>query len=231
MNINNQKGFTLAEVIITLGIIGVVAAMTIPNLVASYQNNLWHDYCKKSYKILFDAFSQIKSDANGTLAYYFTSETDLITKLSGKISTSLICTPSTTVFEGNCWHNTGNWNLLNGNTYVAPTNYGLMSSSGILIGTMLHLSSCSWNGYGTPSGKGICASIWVDSNGFEKPNMLGKDIFYFWINEDGVIPIGLDGTTGTIATSCSTAAGFGSYAGWGCSRDYLLDKNYRTVYP
>ncbi len=30
-------GFTLAEVLITLGIIGVVAAMTIPNLVAHNQ--------------------------------------------------------------------------------------------------------------------------------------------------------------------------------------------------
>jgi len=32
-----KKGFTLAEVLITLGIIGVVAAMTIPTLVANYQ--------------------------------------------------------------------------------------------------------------------------------------------------------------------------------------------------
>lgn len=32
--------FTLAEVLVTLGIIGVVAAMTIPTLVNSYQKNL-----------------------------------------------------------------------------------------------------------------------------------------------------------------------------------------------
>ena len=30
-------GFTLAEVLITLGIIGVVAAMTIPTLIKTYQ--------------------------------------------------------------------------------------------------------------------------------------------------------------------------------------------------
>lgn len=39
-------GFTLAEVLITLGIIGVVAAITIPNLIANHQkkqlfHNLW----------------------------------------------------------------------------------------------------------------------------------------------------------------------------------------------
>lgn len=31
----NKKGFTLAEVLITLGIIGVVAAITIPTLIAN----------------------------------------------------------------------------------------------------------------------------------------------------------------------------------------------------
>ena len=35
------KGFTLAEVLITLAIIGVVAAMTIPTLVAEYNQKSW----------------------------------------------------------------------------------------------------------------------------------------------------------------------------------------------
>ena len=33
------RGFTLAEVLVTLGIIGVVAAMTIPMLIINYQND------------------------------------------------------------------------------------------------------------------------------------------------------------------------------------------------
>lgn len=32
-----KKAFTLAEVLITLGIVGVVAAITIPTLIAGYQ--------------------------------------------------------------------------------------------------------------------------------------------------------------------------------------------------
>ena len=35
-----KKAFTLAEVLITLGIIGVVAAMTLPGLVQNYQKKL-----------------------------------------------------------------------------------------------------------------------------------------------------------------------------------------------
>ena len=36
-----SKGFTLAEVLITLAIIGIVAALTIPTLVQNYQTKAW----------------------------------------------------------------------------------------------------------------------------------------------------------------------------------------------
>lgn len=36
----NRFGFTLAEVLITLGIIGVVAAMTIPVMISSYNKHI-----------------------------------------------------------------------------------------------------------------------------------------------------------------------------------------------
>jgi len=43
------KGFTLAEVLITLGIIGVVAAITIPGLVNHYQKKETANKLKKVY--------------------------------------------------------------------------------------------------------------------------------------------------------------------------------------
>lgn len=44
------RAFTLAEVLITLGIIGVVAAMTIPTLMAKIQENTYKSqYCMVNY--------------------------------------------------------------------------------------------------------------------------------------------------------------------------------------
>ena len=40
-------GFTLAEVLITLGIIGVVAALTLPSLVTNYQKQVTVNKLKK----------------------------------------------------------------------------------------------------------------------------------------------------------------------------------------
>ena len=49
------KGFTLAEVLITLGIIGVVAAMTMPTLINSTQGAQYKTAFKKSLTVLSQA--------------------------------------------------------------------------------------------------------------------------------------------------------------------------------
>ena len=50
-----KAGFTLAEVLITLGIIGVVAAMTIPNLIANTRSHQYRSTLKKSVSTLSQA--------------------------------------------------------------------------------------------------------------------------------------------------------------------------------
>ncbi len=56
-----KNGFTLAEVLITLGIIGVVAAMTIPTLIA----NTRADQLKSRYfQILFYNYPSVEINAS-----------------------------------------------------------------------------------------------------------------------------------------------------------------------
>lgn len=56
------QGFTLAEVLITLGIIGVVAAMTIPSLIADYRKDVTETRLKKFYSIMNQAILQSVND-------------------------------------------------------------------------------------------------------------------------------------------------------------------------
>lgn len=51
-----KKGFTLAEVLITLGIIGVVAALTLPVLTAKYQEKVLVTSYLRVYSILNNAY-------------------------------------------------------------------------------------------------------------------------------------------------------------------------------
>ena len=60
-----RAAFTLAEVLITLGIIGIVAAMTIPTLIANYKDKALESQFKKSYSL----FSQVLTGIQGDFGY------------------------------------------------------------------------------------------------------------------------------------------------------------------
>ena len=67
----NKKnfGFTLAEVLITLGIIGVVAAMTIPNLISNHRKNIVETRMAKFYSVINQAIRRSEAD-NGPVAHW-----------------------------------------------------------------------------------------------------------------------------------------------------------------
>lgn len=56
---NNKKGFTLAEVLTTLMVIGVVAALTIPSMMNSYKKHVTVVKLKKVYSQLSQAMKMI----------------------------------------------------------------------------------------------------------------------------------------------------------------------------
>ena len=60
--IKKPAAFTLAEVLITLAIIGVVAALTIPTVITNYQKKMYVTQLKKSYNNLTNAFRTIMAN-------------------------------------------------------------------------------------------------------------------------------------------------------------------------
>jgi len=59
-----KSGFTLAEILITLGIIGTVAAMTIPTLMMNYQKQVWESKLKKIFSIATNACERMLIEEN-----------------------------------------------------------------------------------------------------------------------------------------------------------------------
>ena len=70
----NKQGFTLAEVLITLGIIGVVAAMTLPTLIANYQKKVIATKLKQTYSILSNAIAKEQSLTGIPFSSYYALE-------------------------------------------------------------------------------------------------------------------------------------------------------------
>ena len=99
LKLSNNKcfGFTLAEVLITLGIIGVVAAITIPTLVANYKEKVFVVSAKKTYSGLTNAMNKWNEE-NGAIgdasAFWFSETTDegLTFQLAKYLNTAKVCT-------------------------------------------------------------------------------------------------------------------------------------------
>lgn len=84
----NKNAFTLAEVLITLGIIGVVAAMTIPTLIQNYNQRAWDTAASVFNRRLGEAlgFMNTQSSLVG-----FATTKDFVNELSRHIKITKIC--------------------------------------------------------------------------------------------------------------------------------------------
>ena len=71
LSLKKRVAFTLAEVLITLGIIGVVAAMTMPSLINKYQMKSYEVAFKKQYSVLQNAINYLVLDSNISACYIF----------------------------------------------------------------------------------------------------------------------------------------------------------------
>ena len=80
MSHKDEQAFTLAEVLITLGIIGIVAAMTMPSLIQSYKKQEATARLKKFSSIMSQAVIMSEME-NGEMAdWTYTAESDTVTQ-------------------------------------------------------------------------------------------------------------------------------------------------------
>ena len=56
LNVFNRAAFTLAEVIIVIGVVGLVAALTLPTLISNHKKNVYTNQLKKAYSRLINAY-------------------------------------------------------------------------------------------------------------------------------------------------------------------------------
>lgn len=168
-----EYGFTLAEVLITLGIIGVVAAMTIPNLMTAYKAHKYRAQFLKSYSILQQAFKQMEAD-------------DVSTDISSYPNNmGSFYNTFKVYFKGAHWcgyyRETSNvlpctgfltqkYKTLNGEKII-DTDYFTDGQIVLPDGTLILIDNPNWGDF---------VYLFVDLNGYgHPPNRLGYDLFAF----------------------------------------------------
>ncbi len=196
-----KKGFTLAEVLITLGIIGVVAAMTMPVLINKYQEIVTVTKVKKFYSLISQAL-QLSFIDNGYPENWDGTSGGIYEKIKPYLKTLDSCCEACTP-EISCDKikiQADSMTYLNGDKWSVEYNNKSYPKLILSDGTAMW-----FRGAGSPSrnncdndtstnnpeyGAGnVCGLFWIDTNGLDKaPNRLGKDIFSFYLSRNGLMP-------------------------------------------
>lgn len=221
-----KQGFTLAEVLITLGIIGVVAAMTIPTLIAKNKVRVTRTKVAHTYSILSQAYklayNEYDEPTNWELyPWSSTGSENFAKKLIPFMKVVTDCGTTTSSTKGStCWSDEKmkyvNGKNFNGNTWQVASYSGFYKLV-LIDGTALAFTSRSENCTAANGKSTYCGYILADIDGPKKgKNKLGDDVFQFYITEKGIFPQG-----GPDLLEDNNAIG----EGWGTTWWILNNKN------
>lgn len=181
------KGFTLAEVLITLGIIGIVAAMTIPTLMNKTNDAELKTAAKKAFSVANQAYLMAANENGGSLGLYKASmNTQALVKfnaLKSQLKVTNECAYNGHS-QGKCWPRAGvglkNYSVT-GDTMVSNDGSQFMNVSFATADGMYWFIYTYDDTTGTDD---IC----IDINGEKGPNDWGKDAFCFIMDENTIKP-------------------------------------------
>ena len=207
-NKQKRKGFTLAEVLITLGIIGVISAMTIPNLISNFRKKQIEVQAQVTYSTIQQAlrfasyddigYSEVADGSNQEMIDWFNNF------LGQHLKVEQFCVNKTP----GCWHqvyalNGSKWGEANG---TGSNILGFVTSKGARFIIDGYSAADIQNLFGVNMDTSGMVFIF-DANGATKPNTLGKDVFILVWTEKGLVPAGNDKTKDEVKQNCKTGNG------------------------
>ena len=193
-NKNSTKAFSLAEVLITLGIIGVVAALTLPTLINNYQKTQYVTTLQKGYTEFNQVLKEMSADAGCVndlqCSGLFDTGTDYTTLGDEFVKYVKVAKNCKTVANQGCWSATTNQNYdgssTTNNTFDLYGYYSFITADGMSVSISNYADNCTHGGTTWTTGElgymsQVCGYIYLDVNGPKKPNNWGRDVFQFWI--------------------------------------------------
>lgn len=222
--LRKKFGFTLAEVLITLGIIGIVAAMTIPNLMQKNQEKQTVAKLRAAQSILAQAIKAAEYE-NGTVdGWELKNDSASAIKIANYLKPTLKIAIDCGINDnnGHCVPNRM-YKQLNGNNHG---NYATSRRDCYKI-KLLNGTSVWWRGQAGKTETRLI-TFWVDVNGTKMPNMYGKDLFVLGYENGGIRPLGAPDTNAhsTAENSCKLTGN-----GWGCAFYVLQNGNMNYLHP
>ena len=219
-----KKGFTLAEVLVTLGIIGVVSAMTVPSLMQNHQRKTYVTQLHKVYNEFSQAAVQYQTDNNAVNL----KEAGLIDQASADkfIENYFKIVQKCEDTQTPCFAPFSEYKKLTGtglSSWVSPRSH-YTTAGGVAIGIKYR-----------PNGNVLC-EIFIDTNGAKGPNIVGRDLFPIFLYNNGIIddnefletsdaPMTKEARDRMFNTICNSSS-----SGWHGCFGKILNDNWEMTY-
>ena len=218
-----RTAFTLAEVLITLGIIGIVAALTLPTLTSRYQEKVFITRLEKTYSILVSAYKLAVEENGSSTGWGLSFDEDGATLLAEKMKPYLNVTKDCGIDKKQMCLPDRYYDYKGQFLNYAGTQANSAYVVALADGTVLQFRGQDSSHALFPDG-----FIYVDLNGKKRPNRYGVDVFGFDIYDDTLSPMGqLHSKRNTYGWSyCKSATEESILAyGWACTAWVLVNKN------
>ncbi len=226
-----KKGFTLAEVLITLGIIGVISAMTIPALQTKINRSKVETIFKEDYSIIQQVLKMAEAQ-DASIETIPNSNVEALKTWFKRYMEPNMKTVSVCYNTAGCWANTGTKTLQGNNVKFDRKNVGI--GNDIITIRLTNGSNLNFDVYNSGEYKQIFGIettnldtfvIFIDTNGDNQPNVVGKDIYVLVWKEGSLLPAGNDVSTDEVNKNCSMTA-TGQNAGYYCAKR-LMNNNWK----
>ena len=189
--LSRLAAFTLAEVLITLGIIGVVAAMTMPTLINNINKKHWITGYKKAFSELSQIHQLLNSETGGSYMAECNDFDDVCLKnlFAEKMKVVEYCKENVPnkCQESSTYLN-GKTRGINQSTEVNDPWPTIVTASGYSVKFRFHGNDCSEFIEGYSQKLLTCGWMQIDVNGLKRPNVVGKDIYFLNIFKNKLFP-------------------------------------------
>ena len=189
---SSKIAFTLSEVLITLVIIGVIAAITVPTVMQNTERQEFTTALKKANSVLKQALFTITTNNGYPIGdYEFFEEENFIEDVATVTNTVQICNTPADCF-GSSLYSSSSYKLLNNNSASGWIDgKSIITADGIMYTYINSHSINNMYGISEEDKANAIGRIIVDVNGQKKPNKFGIDTFIFYlVNRKGIVPAG-----------------------------------------
>lgn len=191
--------FTLAEVLLTLMIIGVIAAVTIPTLKESADKSANLSLLQKAYSVSAGAFAQLQAENGSPFYWKLPNGNRVFTDGNSTNISTLLKQRMNVASESGFMPSDYKIKLLNGTAKdsfkidettvnIKDNASAFQTADGMIWFPSNTYSGCKYTKNETSETIHLCGMLIVDINGSKKPNRMGLDVFVLDITADGVKP-------------------------------------------